>query len=101
MTADEAPSRWRSHRARIPAAAALSCGGSPAMYSSMVGMGASSYRPGMAVAVRYIVDDVDAGIAFSTGSLGFEVVMPPAPAFAILARGELRLLLSSPGGGPG
>ena len=55
----------------------------------------------MAVAVRYIVDDVDAGIAFYTDSLGFDVVMHPAPAFAMLARGDLRLLLSAPGGGPG
>jgi len=53
------------------------------------------------VSVRYIVDDVDAAIAFYTGSLGFEVVMHPAPAFAMLSRGDLRLLLSSPGGGPG
>ena len=55
----------------------------------------------MAVGVRYIVDDVDAGIAFYTGALGFEVVMHPAPAFAMLDRGDLRLLLSAPGGGPG
>jgi len=55
----------------------------------------------MAVAVRYIVDDVDAGIAFYTSALGFDVVMHPAPAFAMLSRGDLRLLLSSPGGGPG
>jgi len=54
-----------------------------------------------AVSVRYIVDDVDAGIAFYTGALGFEVVMHPAPAFAMLSRGDLRLLLSAPGGGPG
>jgi catechol 2,3-dioxygenase-like lactoylglutathione lyase family enzyme len=51
--------------------------------------------------VRYIVDDVDAAIGFYTGSLGFTVVMHPAPAFAMLQRGELRLVLSSPGGGPG
>ena len=51
--------------------------------------------------VRYIVDDVDAAIGFYTERLGFEVVMHPAPAFAMLARGDLRLLLSAPGGGPG
>jgi catechol 2,3-dioxygenase-like lactoylglutathione lyase family enzyme len=55
----------------------------------------------MAVGVRYIVDDVDAAIAFYTEQLGFEVVMHPAPPFAMLARGELRLMLSAPGGGPG
>ncbi len=27
--------------------------------------------------------------------------MHPAPAFAMLARGDLRLVLSAPGGGPG
>jgi catechol 2,3-dioxygenase-like lactoylglutathione lyase family enzyme len=51
--------------------------------------------------VRYIVDDVDAAIGFYTGLLGFDVVMHPAPAFAMLARDDLRLLLSAPGGGPG
>ena len=55
----------------------------------------------MPAAVRYMVDDVDAAIAFYAERLGFEVVMHPAPAFAMLARGDLRLLLSAPGGGPG
>jgi catechol 2,3-dioxygenase-like lactoylglutathione lyase family enzyme len=50
------------------------------------------------VSVRYIVDDVDAAIAFYTERLGFEIVMRPAPPFAMLARGELRLLLNAPGG---
>jgi catechol 2,3-dioxygenase-like lactoylglutathione lyase family enzyme len=49
------------------------------------------------VMVRYIVDDVDAAIAFYRDRLGFEVAMHPAPTFAILARGDLRLLLSAPG----
>lgn len=52
----------------------------------------------MSVSVRYIVDDVEAAIGFYTGRLGFEVVAHPAPAFAMLSRGELRLLLSAPGG---
>jgi predicted enzyme related to lactoylglutathione lyase len=51
--------------------------------------------------MRYIVDDVDAAIAFYTELLGFGVDMHPAPAFAMLSRGDLRLLLSAPGGGPG
>jgi catechol 2,3-dioxygenase-like lactoylglutathione lyase family enzyme len=51
--------------------------------------------------VRYFVDDVDAAIGFYVDLLGFEVVMRPAPPFAMLARGDLRLLLSAPGGGPG
>jgi catechol 2,3-dioxygenase-like lactoylglutathione lyase family enzyme len=50
------------------------------------------------VSVRYIVDDVDAAIAFYTTHLGFTVEMHPAPEFAILARDELRLLLSKPSG---
>jgi catechol 2,3-dioxygenase-like lactoylglutathione lyase family enzyme len=53
------------------------------------------------VSVRYIVTDVDAAIAFYCGQLGFAEVMHPAPAFAMLARGDLRLLLSAPGNGPG
>ena len=53
------------------------------------------------VSVRYIVDDVDAAIEFYRDKLGFTLVMHPAPAFAMLARGDLRLVLSAPGGGPG
>jgi catechol 2,3-dioxygenase-like lactoylglutathione lyase family enzyme len=54
------------------------------------------------VSVRYIVDDVDQAIGFYRELLGFEVLMHPAPTFAILVRGDLRLLLSAPsdqGGG--
>jgi len=53
------------------------------------------------VSVRYIVDDVDAAIAFYCGQLGFNEDMHPAPTFAMLSRGDLRLVLSAPGGGPG
>jgi catechol 2,3-dioxygenase-like lactoylglutathione lyase family enzyme len=53
------------------------------------------------VSVRYIVDDVDAAIDFYCGRLGFHEDMHPAPAFAMLSRGDLRLVLSAPGGGPG
>ncbi|MGZ4183088.1 MAG: VOC family protein [Solirubrobacteraceae bacterium] len=53
------------------------------------------------VSVRYFVDDVDAAIEFYCGPLGFQEVMRPAPPFAMLSRGDLRLLLSAPGGGPG
>jgi catechol 2,3-dioxygenase-like lactoylglutathione lyase family enzyme len=54
------------------------------------------------VQVRYIVKDVDAAIAFYCEKLGFVEVMHPAPAFAMLTRGDLRLVLSAPnpsGGG--
>ena len=53
------------------------------------------------VSVRYIVRDVDAAIAFYRDNLGFTEVMHPAPAFAMLSLGNLRLVLSAPGGGPG
>ena len=53
------------------------------------------------VSIRYIVDDVDAAINFYCGKLGFDEVMHPAPSFAMLSRGDLRLVLSAPGGGPG
>ncbi len=53
------------------------------------------------VSVRYIVDDVDAAIEFYCERLGFQEVMHPAPAFAMLSLGDLRLVLSAPGGGPG
>ena len=54
-----------------------------------------------AVGVRYIVRDVDAAVAFYTKHLGFSVEMRPAPGFASLSRGALRLLLNAPGGGGG
>jgi tRNA-Thr(GGU) m(6)t(6)A37 methyltransferase TsaA len=53
------------------------------------------------VSVRYVVDDVDAAIDFYCGQLEFAEVMHPAPGFAMLVRGDLRLVLSVPGGGPG
>jgi len=48
------------------------------------------------VNVRYIVDDVEAAIDFYTTHLGFTVLSNAAPAFADVARGRLRLLLSGP-----
>lgn len=54
------------------------------------------------VQVRYIVNDVDAAITFYTERLGFKLEMHPAPPFAMLSRGDLRLVLSAPnpsGGG--
>lgn len=53
------------------------------------------------VSVRYIVDDVDLAVQFYTRHLGFAVHLHPGPGFASLARGNLRLLLSKPGGGGG
>lgn len=51
------------------------------------------------ISVRYIVDDVDKAIPFYRDLLGFKVDMHPAPGFAALSRGELRLLLNRPGAG--
>lgn len=54
------------------------------------------------VQVRYIVNDVDAAITFYTKLLDFKLEMHPAPPFAMLSRGDLRLVLSAPnpmGGG--
>ena len=53
------------------------------------------------VSVRYIVDDVDAAIAFYCDRLGFTETMHPAPTFAMLSRGDLRLVLSAPSGAGG
>ena len=54
-----------------------------------------------AVSVRYIVDDVDAAIAFYCDHLGFKQEMHPAPSFAMPSRGDLRLVLSAPSGAGG
>ena len=51
------------------------------------------------VNVRYIVNDVDAAIAFYTEMLGFKVDLHPAPGFASLAKENLQLLLNRPGAG--
>ena len=53
------------------------------------------------VGIRYIVDDVDAAIEFYCRHLGFHEDMHPAPTFAMLSKGPLRLVLSATGGGPG
>ena len=51
------------------------------------------------VSVRYITDDVDAAAAFYVERLGFNLEMQPGPGFAVLSRGNLRLLLNRPGAG--
>lgn len=53
------------------------------------------------VSIRYIVNDVDEAISFYCQQLGFKEEMHPAPTFAMLSKGDLRLVLSAPGGGPG
>ena len=53
------------------------------------------------VNVRYMVDDVDAAVDFYTKHLGFTLLSSAAPAFADVARGPLRLLLSGPASSAG
>jgi catechol 2,3-dioxygenase-like lactoylglutathione lyase family enzyme len=53
------------------------------------------------VSVRYLVDDVEASIAFYTEMFGFEVLTSFPPAFADVCRGNLRLLLSGPNSSAG
>jgi len=53
----------------------------------------------MPVSVRYIVSDVDEAIRFYTTMLGFSVEIHPAPGFAMISLGDLRLLLNKPGAG--
>src|SRR4029453_8350154 len=48
------------------------------------------------VNVRYMVDDVDAAVAWYTTHLGFTLLTNAAPAFADVKRGALRLLLAGP-----
>ena len=51
------------------------------------------------VSVRYITKDTDAAVDFYRERLGFDVEMHPGPGFAVLSRGDLRLLLNRPGAG--
>lgn len=53
----------------------------------------------MPVSVRYIVSDVDVAVAFYTGLLDFHLDMQGGPGFAMLSRGDLRLLVNRPGAG--
>ena len=48
--------------------------------------------------VRYLVNDLDDAVDFYRDLLGFEVELRPSPMFAMLYRGDLRVLLSVPGG---
>jgi catechol 2,3-dioxygenase-like lactoylglutathione lyase family enzyme len=48
------------------------------------------------VNVRYMVDDVEAAVAWYTEHLGFTLLSNHAPAFADITLGSLRLLLSGP-----
>ena len=51
-----------------------------------------------ALMVRYIVNDIDAAVAFYTNHMGFSVSAQSGPDFALLARENLQLVLSPPRG---
>jgi catechol 2,3-dioxygenase-like lactoylglutathione lyase family enzyme len=53
------------------------------------------------VNVRYMVDNVEAAVAWYTAHLGFTLISKHAPAFADVKRGSLRLLLSGPASSAG
>src|SRR3984957_2465938 len=53
--------------------------------------------PARGATVRYFVADLDAAVAFYRDDLGFDEELRPSPSFAMLYRGDLRLLLSVPG----
>ena len=70
-----------------------------ALLRQIDGLGEPAARD--AATVRYFVTDLAAAVAFYRDLLGFAEELRPSPAFAMLYRGDLRLLLSVPGGGPG
>jgi catechol 2,3-dioxygenase-like lactoylglutathione lyase family enzyme len=66
-----------------------------ALLQRISGMPASAERD--VPTVRYFVDDIDAALGFYCDRLGFDLELRGGDAFAMLYRGELRLLLSTPG----
>ena len=59
--------------------------------------GAAEAPTAQPATVRYFVTDLETAVAFYRDLLGFEEELRPSPAFAMLYRGDLRLLLSVPG----
>jgi len=55
---------------------------------------AASAQTENTVTVRYIVNDVPQSVEFYTRHLGFTIGLDARPAFAVVARGPLRLALS-------
>src|SRR5262245_59029880 len=98
-----ASSLWRRTRGRLKARVPLGMAGhmntAAPQYSHWcvqlreVAMAAT---PATTVNVRYMVDDVDAAVAWYTKHLGFKLLSNAAPAFADVTLGSLRLLLSGP-----
>src|SRR2546422_822221 len=50
------------------------------------------------VRVRYMVNELDPAVAFYTKYLGFQIKQQAKPNFAMLSRGNLELVLSTPFG---
>lgn len=50
------------------------------------------------IRVRYMVNDLDPAVTFYTQHLGFQVKQEAKPNFAMLSRGPLNLVLSTPFG---
>ena len=50
------------------------------------------------IRVRYMVNDLDPAVTFYTEHLGFQVKQESKPNFALLSRGPLDLVLSTPFG---
>lgn len=82
---------------RMNAAALLAC---VVILSFTASPGAQSSKEAEmdAVRVRYMVNDIDAAVAFYTRFLGFEATPGSTPNFAMLNRGHLQLILSTPFG---
>jgi catechol 2,3-dioxygenase-like lactoylglutathione lyase family enzyme len=58
--------------------------------------GSEARAAGHDATVRYFVDDVDEAVEFYCQLLGFEEELRASPVFAMLYRGDLRLLLGVP-----
>src|SRR3954447_23854609 len=96
------PPRWRRARARWTAGHPVRGYRTSRTVDIINSSNYSLYWGGSqmgSVSVRYITDDVDASVAFYVDRLGFGVEMHPGAGFAVLARGDLRLLLNRPGAG--
>lgn len=59
--------------------------------------GVRDLAAGQTATIRYFVTDLDTTVAFYRDLLGFEEELRPSAVFAMLYRGDLRLLLSVPG----